>query len=48
MKFRRWGMQAGRWHLTWWDSWARRPCFELVAGDWPEHRQQKLEEESRG
>jgi hypothetical protein len=43
MKFQHWwGVQVGRWHLTWWDAWDRRPCFEVSADDWTAHYQRAL------
>lgn len=30
METHRYGLRIGRWWLTWWDLWARRPCFEVA------------------
>jgi hypothetical protein len=30
MEWHRWGCRIGRWHVTWWDLWKKRPAFEVV------------------
>jgi hypothetical protein len=30
MSLHRYGLRIGRWHITWWDSWAKRPCWEIA------------------
>jgi hypothetical protein len=27
---KRWGFGLGSLHVTWWDLWAGKPCFEVV------------------
>jgi len=30
MEFHFWGLRIGRLHVTWWDLWNNRLCFEVV------------------
>lgn len=33
MRLRRYEFRIGRWVITWWDLWKKRPAFEIVRLD---------------